>query len=1155
MRLLFLFFCFITFVGNAQTLLQKEKWVAVYGQKVGNEVIVPSSIEILSGQEYEVGLSHGSFFFLDVRGDTVTGDEIIHIRYRCIELEDEQITQRRSQEIYRAGGYGFEQRNESFVIEVEEKQKKKELFYAPNIEKTGSLTRGLSMGNSQDVFVNSAMNLQLQGNITEDVRLTATLTDQDVPFQPEGNTQQIQDFDRVLIEIAHKNAVLTAGDIVMRNRESTFLKYNKNAQGAQARVMVGNDSSRVKSLTTGGVSIAKGQFYSANITPIDGVLGPYRLTGPNNESNIVVIAGSEKVYIDGVLLERGFDADYVIDYNLAEVTFNEKILITQYTRIRIDYEYAVQYYSRTIVEASQQFSTKKWEAGFQVYQEKDDRNSSLFYSLSDVDKMVLASIGDSLQYAYAPAIDSVANFDENRVLYTIIDTLTDNGIPAQCLKRAGSNDSPLYSAGFSQVGNQRGDYVLKEITPFGRVYEWVSPINGQSQGDYLPVRQLQAPNQKQMISAHGTYKFNQHESIRLEGAFSNQDQNLFSDINNENNQGHALSLKFTSKDRPINSDWKLLFDTELMYINEDFLPIDRFRNIEFDRNWTLPYDSLPQTEEKFIQSQIAFEDTTGKSFAYQIAIRDKEQSIQGQQHQTDIKYHIRNWHLNVNAFIMNADLLASKEHSQWQRLRAETFYKFNEIIPGYIYHVDQQQTTLTETDSITNSWMNFTEHKAYLKKGDSLQWNYQLDYSYREDQTPINGQLMPRTKMDTYQLTIGKKGKKGGINTNIIYRKWTDYLGTTPQNEESLQGRINGNLILGKGVGKISGTYTISSSRELQREFVYVRVADGRGTHTWRDLNGDGIKDLNEFFLAQNPDERQYARFYTPTNEYIPAFRSSINVRANLNAPRQWKKRSGLPHFISRFSNTSSFLIDKKSTSEDIQGRYLPILSSTSEDDLLAYKYALRNTLFFNRSNPIYGADFRIILLENQQLLTQGRENRSDNRYSVSGRLNLGRKFTLKTEVTQRNILSGSEYLDDRNYTILEQGITPSLSYQPNIFTRFSTSYTYTQKLGELFTQSENNQENGNFHEVSLETKWSKANLFTITTKASTIIQEYQGDTNTAIAYEMLNALSTGTNFRWNVAWTQTLFDGLQLRVQYDGRKSENTNVNHIGTVNLTALF
>ena len=55
-------------------------------------------------------------------------------------------------------------------------------------------------------------------------------------------------------------------------------------------------------------------------------------------------------------MERGFDRDYVIDYNLGEITFNNHIVITQFTIIRVDFEYAEQFYSRSNLSAFQSIS-------------------------------------------------------------------------------------------------------------------------------------------------------------------------------------------------------------------------------------------------------------------------------------------------------------------------------------------------------------------------------------------------------------------------------------------------------------------------------------------------------------------------------------------------------------------------------------------------------------------------------------------------------------------------------------------------------------------------------------------------------------------------------------------------------------------------------
>ncbi|MEZ4688807.1 MAG: hypothetical protein R3A12_00950 [Ignavibacteria bacterium] len=61
--------------------------------------------------------------------------------------------------------------------------------------------------------------------------------------------------------------------------------------------------------------------------------GPYYLVGGNNELNILVLSGTEKVYLDGNLMIRGEQADYVIDYGIGTITFNNNRLITSDSRI------------------------------------------------------------------------------------------------------------------------------------------------------------------------------------------------------------------------------------------------------------------------------------------------------------------------------------------------------------------------------------------------------------------------------------------------------------------------------------------------------------------------------------------------------------------------------------------------------------------------------------------------------------------------------------------------------------------------------------------------------------------------------------------------------------------------------------------------------
>jgi len=143
-----------------------------------------------------------------------------------------------------------------------------------------------------------------------------------------------------------------------------------------------------------------------------------------------------------------------------------------------------------------------------------------------------------------------------------------------------------------------------------------------------------------------------------------------------------------------------------------------------------------------------------------------------------------------------------------------------------------------------------------------------------------------------------------------------------------------------------------------------------------------------------------------------------------------------------------------------------------------------------------------------------------------------------------------TENFSARNYSINTHEIEPKISFLYNKNNRFTTFYHLKNKKNQL-QDFENLQQ----QKFGVEYFYSKRNKNQISANINVFLNDFKGDTNTPVAYQMLEGLQAGKNYTWNVVFNRKLNAFLNLNLNYLGRKSENSRTIHIGNVQIKAVF
>ena len=369
--------------------------------------------------------------------------------------------------------------------------------------------------------------------------------------------------------------------------------------------------------------------------------------------------------------------------------------------------------------------------------------------------------------------------------------------------------------------------------------------------------------------------------------------------------------------------------------------------------------------------------------------------------------------------------------------------------------------------------------------------------------------------------------------------------------ENSVIGRLEYHLKAWKNAVQWSTFYEIGSGLEQKREFLYIQVNDGQGVYTWIDYNADGVKDLNEFEISQFIDQANYIRVFIPSNSYVTTYFNEFNQSIYLRPERIWSRKKGVLKFISRFSDQARFRINKKSNAFLNGAVFNPLDNRIADTNLISTAAFLKNTLFFNRTGSVFGA--RYIFQENQSktLLASGFDSRLASYHEANVRWNMTPKLSVLLTAQDGTKKSLADYTSGRDYSIEYSWLKSSFSFQPSTNFRVTLDSRIVDKDNVILGGGETCV----IKDIGSTFKYNQTDKGSFQGAIKLLKIDFTGNQNSAVGFEMLEALRPGINYTWSLGYQKTVSKNLQITFQYLGRKSENTRMIHSGGMELRAFF
>jgi len=1038
-------------------------------------------------------------------------------------------------------------------------------FFGNDLHKSGSLVRGFTVGSNRDLSLTTGFRMQFAGKLSSDVDVNAALTDENSPIQPEGTTQTLQEVDKVFIELKSPFAGATLGDFSMqvgREEGGEFGRITRKVQGAQGtastRDLLSSGVSTKVSLTG---AIGRGKFHSIEFKGREGNQGPYQLVGKNGERQIIVIAGSERVFIDGRAMTRGEVNDYTIDYASAEVTFSSRRLITSASRITIDFEYSDRQFERNLVNAVAGVGLFNDRVSVHAVftQESDDEESPLDFTFDDATRNIVSESGGnrlsaSVYGAIVVGRDSATSAPLGQ--YVRRDTV----IAARNYSfyvYAPGDSAAVYSVSFSAIREMPADslgYVKKALGQF--------EVAGLGLGNFLPLRMLPVPELTRSIDVNTSAAITSDLTLGGEFAASQYDRNRMSVLDNEGMDGyaHSLSVNYSPKAIMIGETefGDLDFRLSERTVNRNFVSVDRFNEVEFGRKWNV--DENAGGDERIQELSVRYRPWSALGIIGATGRYTREGSFRSRRSEVETVYDDSgSTSARYRLEDMRTDIQSSGSVSSWLRQQGSVQRKFGSFVPFIRIEAEERREETAGDDSLLAGGFRFLEISPGIRTDEISRMRGSAEFEVRSEDSAVGGKFRSAfhslTQRYTWQLNEWEN-LTSSVSLGIRKTRFSSLARS--------RGNVNSDVLLIRSQTRFAPWrraleadlyYELSNQRSARLERVFIRVAKGSGNYQYLgDLNGNTVAEEQEF--EQTRFDGDYVVTLIPGETLYPVVDLRTSVRIRLQPGRIVNRSaSTLNTLLAAVSGESYVRIDERSSDPTADNISLLRLSRFLND-----QYTIAGSNLFTQDFHVFENQSDLSLrgrFSQRRGLVQlvsGSERSYLRERSVRVRSQLVKEIANQTEFMEKLDQVAATQTSPRERDIISQNLISDFSYRPE----------REWEIGFGFQVGESEDHFGG-STVSAETNvqmlravyafLGKGQARGEMKREEVILGGTSNVPGRVLPFELTEGRVEGKTYLWSLAMDYRITNNIQLTVDYRGRTEGGRPPVHTARAEAKAFF